>query len=278
MPHVYKNILSNFTGIEHFIETAIKTLNELFGRDEPLDDFDYAQGPDGQCVMIGYKKGEAAAVGISDQKQGEPLSDQNAAKVEAITDIAKTQCNFVDHTEEGPAPFIDDNFLLGSNVQPATFKLSDGSELQLGEIVRRAKGISGLQTAKEWNALTDDQREVFIAGEVAKLDLYDADKDDTVDDDINATDAAFTYAQENGIDLKAVTGTGKDGRIGKPDVDAFIKAQAVAAQAAADAAKIETPATADNAPAQENADDKPNSIDGADNAGASASAGSDTVS
>lgn len=41
----------------------------------------------------------------------------------------------------------------------------------------------------------------------------------------NATDAAKELAKENGIDLATITGTGKDGVITKPDVEAAIEAK-----------------------------------------------------
>jgi len=39
--------------------------------------------------------------------------------------------------------------------------------------------------------------------------------------DIDATDGAIEAAAARGIDLRLVTGTGKGGRITKPDVDAY---------------------------------------------------------
>lgn len=44
----------------------------------------------------------------------------------------------------------------------------------------------------------------------------------------NATEAAKELATENGIDLATITGTGKDGLIIKPDVEAAIEAKAKA--------------------------------------------------
>jgi len=43
----------------------------------------------------------------------------------------------------------------------------------------------------------------------------------TVNEDIDATDGAIEAAAARGIDLRLVTGTGKGGRITKPDVDAY---------------------------------------------------------
>lgn len=39
--------------------------------------------------------------------------------------------------------------------------------------------------------------------------------------DVDATDIAFQYANDYGIDIREVTGTGKDGRITVPDVEKF---------------------------------------------------------
>lgn len=39
------------------------------------------------------------------------------------------------------------------------------------------------------------------------------------------SDAVAAFAEENGIDVTQVTGTGKEGRINKSDIEAAIKAQ-----------------------------------------------------
>lgn len=59
-------------------------------------------------------------------------------------------------------------FLLGSSVQPASFELSDGSVLSLGDVVGRAHAASGL-SVEDWNALEDSAREALIAETVDKL-------------------------------------------------------------------------------------------------------------
>lgn len=47
-----------------------------------------------------------------------------------------------------------------------------------------------------------------------------------VDEQVKASAAATKLAEENGIDLATITGTGKDGAISKPDVQAAIDAAA----------------------------------------------------
>lgn len=58
--------------------------------------------------------------------------------------------------------------LLGSSVQPESFKLSDGSVLSLGDVVGRAHVASGL-SVEDWNALDSTAREALIADTIDKL-------------------------------------------------------------------------------------------------------------
>ncbi|MBN5173065.1 hypothetical protein JY430_13165 [Stenotrophomonas maltophilia] len=60
------------------------------------------------------------------------------------------------------------SFLLGSSVQPASFELSDGSVLSLGDVVGRAHADSGM-SVEDWNALEDSAREALIVETVGKL-------------------------------------------------------------------------------------------------------------
>ena len=48
----------------------------------------------------------------------------------------------------------------------------------------------------------------------------------TLDEILNASDAAITLATENGVDIAAVTGTGKDGNVKIDDVRNYIKINA----------------------------------------------------
>lgn len=56
----------------------------------------------------------------------------------------------------------DDTCLLGSSKQPSNFILKDGTEACLGDIVLHAFARSGLKTAREWNALPEDEMEKRI--------------------------------------------------------------------------------------------------------------------
>lgn len=45
------------------------------------------------------------------------------------------------------------------------------------------------------------------------------------DDEPKASEAVLEFAKDNGVDIERVVGTGKDGRIKKSDVEAFIDAR-----------------------------------------------------
>lgn len=47
----------------------------------------------------------------------------------------------------------------------------------------------------------------------------------TLDDEPKASEAVAEFAKEHGVDIEQVEGTGKDGRIKKSDVEAFLDAR-----------------------------------------------------
>lgn len=86
-----------------------------------------------------------------------------------LSDFDKNKHEMVGGEELPPLKPLDPKqkeSLYGSSVQPASWKLDDGSIVQLGDIVRQAFEKSGLSEA-EWNALPQDDREAKIA-EVVK--------------------------------------------------------------------------------------------------------------
>jgi len=72
--------------------------------------------------------------------------------------------------EEDPDRF---KCLLGSDVQPSTFTLKDGSVLALGDVVSKAYDAAGCASIDEWNDLDGETREMFIADVVGNLDLME---------------------------------------------------------------------------------------------------------
>jgi len=86
--------------------------------------------------------------------------------------------------------FVDDDVLEGSDIQPATFTLSDNSILTLGDVVRLAFVASKLATHKEWNSLMQAEREEIIQATVETLDLPDPNKKDATDEEDDGENAA----------------------------------------------------------------------------------------
>ena len=83
------------------------------------------------------------------------------------------------------------------------------------------------------------------------LGLIDAEDKYTLAQILKASDAAIKLAEEEGVDLKLVTGTGKDGNVTKGDVEAYLKALK-----ADDGANADDDAGENNAPEEDNADDQ----------------------
>lgn len=81
-------------------------------------------------------------------------------------------------------------FLYGSNVQPSTFTLVDGTVVPLGDIVRQAYQDSGVSGPEEWNAEGfDEMREAFIQEVVSKLELAEVQPDAIKEGEEGSTDA-----------------------------------------------------------------------------------------
>lgn len=59
--------------------------------------------------------------------------------------------------------------------------------------------------------------------EVQELVVEAPEPEEVEDDLIDATDGAIAAADEHGVDLATVTGTGANGRITKADVEAVLK-------------------------------------------------------
>ncbi len=79
-----------------------------------------------------------------------------------------------------------------------------------------------------FNQLRSDaaRRDEYSGGGTAASPASAAGSQGSSDDGIDATDGARAYATEKGIDLAQVKGTGDNGRIQKPDVEAYEQEQA----------------------------------------------------
>jgi hypothetical protein len=88
-----------------------------------------------------------------------------------FTDYDPNKHKLVDAKDLPPLKPLDPakrEMLFGSNIQPSTWTLGDGSTLQLGTVVAEAHKRSG-HTVEGWNALPNDDREKFIADVVAEM-------------------------------------------------------------------------------------------------------------
>lgn len=256
MPYLYENSKQNFTNIDHFKEIAIKTINELFGRVKPLDNFDFRE-TDTTYVGLGHYDSEGLEAGDVDAlTKGEAIArekhDENIekAKAEAEAEAARLR----DMIAKGLAPSEEDMavaFSLGINEE---LEKSIGERFALIKKFYDAEDIQIVKTAPgtqiEINVIRDN--ETIVAKTLVEIEEYmanneppggqggDNDEDETVvetkevtadrnkkytlDEILKASDGALELANENGVDLKLVTGTGAGGNIVKGDVEKFIKA------------------------------------------------------
>ncbi len=67
----------------------------------------------------------------------------------------------------------------------------------------------------------DEFKERFTGFDSDGVPLGRADADEA--DEVDATDAAVDLAKSESVDLSEVEGTGKDGRVTKPDVETFLE-------------------------------------------------------
>lgn len=123
---------------------------------------DNSYSHDGKEVTLkGHHAGAANTVYESDLLHLQNNSIFQLHKANGFIDISEVQ-------DEEPAD--DDNMLVGSSTQPATFTLEDDTVLQLGDVVTQAFTASKL-SVKQWNKLADKKREKLISDVVATLAL-----------------------------------------------------------------------------------------------------------
>jgi hypothetical protein len=88
-----------------------------------------------------------------------------------MTDFNKDKHEMVKGEELPPLKPLDPaqkESLYGSSKQPSSWKLDNGSTVQLGDVVRAAFEKSGL-TEEQWNAIPQDDRESHIAAMVKEM-------------------------------------------------------------------------------------------------------------
>lgn len=178
MSHKFTGQISHYSGLPEFQEAAVKKLNELFGRQRPLDVFDFSvDHKNGTFEAIGYYEEHAPKA----KKIGEPveevqtITDENGFPIEGEEDDEKIEKPIEEISKPVEVP-------VEENINPADIST---------EPVDRS----------------------------AELPV----EQDAVEPIVQCTNAAIVLAQKSDIDIRKVIGTGVDGKIGKPDVEKYIK-------------------------------------------------------
>lgn len=216
MPRIYEQPKAAFCNFDHFKETAVKTLNEIFGRVRPLDVIDFSENAD-TYRAVGYYDGEALP---AEQKPGEPQSEEAAEQERIAREQDEANRRASDKEFEERIAYVrgelDANRPLAS--EDLAFAVSNGLLPDLAVNATQAQDLTHV---------SDEEIEAQLNGEQS-VPTY------TLDTILKATDEAMKLAEEHGVDLSKVVGTGAGGNIKKSDVAEYLK---------------------NNAPVKENADE-----------------------
>lgn len=177
----------------------------------------------------------------SPKKKEEPV-EEVAADVEADVPDAETEADVPDAVTEAAVaeteadvaevePAVDE--VEEQEVQETEAVVPDAEaeveveeEPQAEEVVDAEAPVE--EVADEEAAVTDEEPQAEVEEEVEEeqVEVEEAPVEEAVEAEIELkiTDAARKLAEENGIDLSAVKGTGKDGTILKSDISKLIKA------------------------------------------------------
>jgi hypothetical protein len=249
MSRIYTNAKANFTSFDEFKEVATKTLNEIYGRVRPLDVIDFGYN-ENEYVAVGYYDGEEMP---QEQKAGEPQSGEAAAaeqfarenedkaKAQAHAEAVEAEQRITAAIIAGEALSPEDQVIavnLGILLPQAPAALTDEQAAELEAKVKaglysyEAAHAAGLQTVDGVPTLEAAKivRTTPAKEQVADENEAAAESTFTVKEILAATDEAIALAAQHGIDLKLVTGTGKDGNIKKSDVANYIEANKAPAQ------------------------------------------------
>jgi len=230
MPYLYENSKVNFSNFAHFKEVATKTLNEIFGRVTPIDVIDFDETKD-TYKAVGYREGEEKIPGVTtkteeDQARNDDQANREKAEAEALEAAARI------------AEIVRSGKTLSPEDQSIAINLGDELFVDLKtEMQARFKALEEFFSA-ELHALDTDgegfsrfalvrDNETVAEGTLAELEERTKTEEKPVynlDTILGASDEAIKLAEEHNIDLKLVTGTGKDGNIKVGDVREYIKA------------------------------------------------------
>ena len=183
----------------------------------------------------------------SPKKKEEPV-EEAAVDVEADVTVAETEADVPDAETEADVPDAVTEADV-AKVEPAADEVEEQEiqeteaavpdteaeaeveveeEPQAEEVVDAEAPVE--EIADEEAAVTDEEPQAEVEEEVEveeeQVEVEEAPVEEAVEAEIELkiTDAARKLAEENGIDLSAVKGTGKDGTILKSDISKLIKA------------------------------------------------------
>lgn len=263
MPRLYENTKNNFSSFEEFKEVAAKTLNEIYGRVRPLDVIDFSFD-ELKYKAVGYYNDEVIP---APQEPGAPLSEEAAAAEQAARDAEAKNLTLAEDEAADAAlrikalyaakePVSYEDLVLANNLgivlpEEIAAQLAQGvKEGRFSYEAAYAAGLTDLDGVPTLEAAKNALKQGVVNTEVANQNAEAAKSEPSVKDlpygvkeidGVLISDKALEFAQEKGVDVKQIIGTGRDGVIKKSDVTDYI---------------------ANNAPAKENAngnsDEQPN--------------------
>jgi len=171
----------------------------------------------------------------SPKKKEEPVEevavDAEADVPDAVTeaDVAKTEADVADAEAEPVADEVEEQEVQETEaaVPDAEAEVEVEEEPQVEEVVDAEAPVEEVADAEA--AVTDEEPQAEVEAEVEveeeQVEVEEAPVEEAVEveTELKITDAARKLAEENGVDLSAVKGTGKDGAILKSDISKLIK-------------------------------------------------------
>ncbi|MCD4803091.1 MAG: 30S ribosomal protein S16 [Anaerolineales bacterium] len=164
----------------------------------------------------------------SPKKKEEPV-EEVAVDAEADVPDAVTEADVADAEAEPVADEVEEQEVQETEaaVPDAEAEVEVEEEPQVEEVVDAEAPVEEVADAEA--AVTDEEPQAEVEAEVEveeeQVEVEEAPVEEAVEveTELKITDAARKLAEENGVDLSAVKGTGKDGAILKSDISKLIK-------------------------------------------------------
>lgn len=224
MPRIYEQPKAAFSNFDHFKEIAVKTLNEIFGRVRPLDVIDFSEDAE-NYKAVGYYDDEQIP---EEQAPGELQSDDAAeqerlAREQDEANKAKAEQEFNDRVAyvrgelEANRPLPDEDL---------AFAVSNGLLPDLAVNAKQAQDLTNVPKDELEGLIGEQDEDDVPAEQIDQGGVNTEAPTYTLDTVLKASDAAMKLAEEKGVDLAKVVGTGAGGNVTKADVENFLKTNA----------------------------------------------------